>query len=90
MEIITVVVINSVGLHARPASLLVNLLKNYECNIEVYKNGDDTKKYQSKSILSVMALGAAKGDTLTFEAKGKDEKEAVNAVEAFIKGGCEV
>lgn len=88
MEKVTVTVINPVGLHARPASLLTKLLKNYDCNIEFYKNGDDTRKHQTKSILSVMALGAVKGDALTFEASGKDEKKAIEAIEAFVKSGC--
>ncbi|HWQ80229.1 MAG TPA: HPr family phosphocarrier protein [Anaerovoracaceae bacterium] len=88
MEKVTVTVSNQVGLHARPASLLVNLLKGYECNIEFYKNGNDTKRYQPRSILAVMALGAVKGDTLTFEAEGRDEKQAIEAIEEFIKSGC--
>ena len=88
MEKVTVTVTNQIGLHARPASLLTKLVKGYECDIELYKNGEQSKKHQPKSILSVMALGAVKGDQLTFEANGKDEKEAIKAVEEFIKSGC--
>lgn len=88
MEKVTITVTNAMGLHARPASMLVNLLKKYECDIEFYKNGNSSKKHQPRSILSVMALGAAKGDILTFEANGKDEKEVIKAVEEFIKSGC--
>ncbi|WMJ89231.1 HPr family phosphocarrier protein [Anaerocolumna sp. MB42-C2] len=88
MEKVTVTVTNPVGLHARPASLLTKLVKGFECDIEFYKNGDATKKHQPKSILSVMALGAVKGDELTFEANGKDEKEAIKVIEEFVKSGC--
>lgn len=88
MEKITVTLTNPVGLHARPASLLTKLVKGYECEIELYKNGDSSKKHQPKSILSVMALGAKNGDNLTFEANGKDEKEAIKAIEEFVKSGC--
>lgn len=88
MEKITVVVTNPVGLHARPASLLTKLVKGYECDIIFYKNGEDNKKHQPKSILSVMALGALKGDKLTFEADGKDEKEAIKAIKEFVENGC--
>jgi phosphocarrier protein len=35
-----------------------------------------------------MALGAVKGDVLTFEANGKDEKKAIKAIEEFVKNGC--
>jgi phosphocarrier protein len=88
MEKITVTVTNPVGLHARPASLLTKLVKGYACDIQFYKNGDETKKHQPKSILSVMALGAVKGDKLTFEADGADEKEAIKAIEEFVNNGC--
>ncbi|MSS11333.1 HPr family phosphocarrier protein [Clostridium sp. WB02_MRS01] len=87
MEKVTVTVTNPVGLHARPASLLTKLVKGFECEIEFYKNGDVTKKHLTKSIVSVMALGAVKGDELTFEANGKDEKEAIKAIEEFAKSG---
>jgi phosphocarrier protein len=88
MEKITVTVTNPIGLHARPASLLTNLVKGYHCNIEFYKNGNAEKKHQPKSILSIMALGAVQGDRLTFEAHGVDEKEAIKAIEEFVKNGC--
>lgn len=88
MEKVTVTVVNAVGLHARPASLLTKLIKDFDCDIDVYKNENDSKRYQPKSILSIMAMGAMKGDKLTFEVKGKDEKEAARAIEDFIRNGC--
>lgn len=88
MEKITLTVTNSVGLHARPASLLTKLVKNFESDIEFYKIGNETQKHQTKSIISVMALGAVKGDELIFEASGKDEKEAIKAIEEFFINGC--
>ena len=88
MQKMKVTITNEVGLHARPASLLTKLVKGYECDIEFYKNGDASKKHLPKSILSVMSLGAVKGDELTFEANGKDEIEAIKAIEEFIKNGC--
>lgn len=88
MESITVTITNPIGLHARPAVSLVRLLQDYKCDIKVYKNGDETKMYHSKSILSVMSIGAIMGDELTFLANGTDEKEAIKAVEEFVKNGC--
>lgn len=88
MEKITVTVINDLGLHARPASLLTKLVKGFDCDIEFYKNDNVKKKHQPKSILSVIASGTVKGDKLTFEANGSDEKEAINVIEEFIKNGC--
>lgn len=88
MEKITVTVTNPTGLHARPASLLTNLVKKFSSDIEFYKNEDDTKKHQAKSILAVMAIGAVRGDQLTFEANGIDEEEAIKVIAEFIKNGC--
>lgn len=88
MKTVTVTVVNEIGLHARPASLLTNLTKGYTCDIEFYKNGNEEKKHQPKSILSIMAIGAKKGDQLTFIANGTDENEAISAIEAFVKNGC--
>lgn len=88
MQTVTVTVTNEVGLHARPASLLTNLVKKYSCEMEVYKNGNEGKKHQPKSILSVMALGAKRGDEITFMAEGTDEKEAIEAIGEFVRNGC--
>ncbi len=88
MEKITLTLNNGEGLHARPASLLTKVVKNFKCNIYFLKNGEEGKKYQPKSILSIMSVGAIKGDQLTFVADGEDEKEAIKAVTEFIQGGC--
>jgi len=88
MEKITLTLTNPQGLHARPASLLTKVVKDFKCELYFYKNNVDTKKYQPKSILSVMSVGAASGDQLTFVADGNDEKEAIKAIAAFIQSGC--
>lgn len=88
MEKITLTLNNPQGLHARPASLLTKVVKDFKSDLYFYKNGIDTKKYQPKSILSVMSVGAAKGDQLTFVAEGNDEKEAIAAIAEFIQSGC--
>ncbi|RFZ76204.1 HPr family phosphocarrier protein [Lacrimispora amygdalina] len=88
MEKRSALITNSLGLHARPALQLVRLLKEYQCDIQVYKNKVISKKYQPKDIVSVMAMDAVKGDVLTFEANGTDAIEALEAATAFIKDNC--
>ncbi len=88
MEKITLTLMNPQGMHARPASLLTKLVKDFKSNIYFYKNDIENKKYQPKSILSVMSVGAAKGDKLTFVAEGSDEAEAIRAITDFIQSGC--
>lgn len=88
MEKITLTLTNAQGMHARPASLLTKLVKDFTSNLYFYKGDNDAKKYQPKSILSVMSVGAAQGDQLTFVAEGSDEKEAIKAITDFIQSGC--
>ena len=77
-------IVNKYGLHARPAMQLVQLANRYISTIEV-SNGALT--VDSKSIMSVMRLGAAKGVMLKFAADGEDADEAVAALVALVEGG---
>ena len=47
---------------------------------------DGTRRINAKSIMGMMALGLALGDSVTVSADGPDEEEAVNAMAAFITG----
>ncbi|GIO07602.1 phosphocarrier protein HPr [Brevibacillus reuszeri] len=78
----TVEVTVSGGLHARPASVLVNLLNGYRSTVKMIYNN---KQANGKSILSVMALGAKTGDEITFEIEGEDEQQAVSDVQALFE-----
>ncbi|WP_105619144.1 HPr family phosphocarrier protein [Vallitalea okinawensis] len=75
-------VINSeAGLHARPATLFVNTSKKYNSEIQVTKG---EKKADAKKFLQVLSLGALKGDKISIDISGDDEKEAVVALEQLI------
>lgn len=77
-----VVLENKTGLHARPASLFVKEASKYKSNINLIK---ENQKYNAKSIMGLLSMGAGKGVVLTIEAEGEDEKEAVNSLVEFIK-----
>ena len=68
---------NKLGLHARPAALLVETASRFECDITIIKNG---LKVNAKSIMGVLMLAAEIGSELTIQAKGKDAKEALEAL----------
>lgn len=68
---------NNTGLHARPASAFVRVAAKFKSNITVSK---DSKKANAKSIMSVLTLGASKGSTVSINAEGPDEQEAVIAL----------
>ena len=71
---------NEEGLHARPATVLVNESIKYNCDIKMLKNDNKDKVYQPKSILSIMSMKAEKGDQITVITEGEDEIEASSAI----------
>lgn len=77
---------NEEGLHARPATIFAKTSMKFTCDLTMYKGEDRAKAYQPKSILSVMTIGAAKGDEITIVAEGADEAAAMEAIsELFDK-----
>lgn len=72
-----VTVINSLGLHARPASMLVQVASRYNSDITLSK---DEMQVNAKSIMGVMMLAAEMGAKVDIEAEGRDAKEAVAAI----------
>jgi phosphocarrier protein HPr len=86
----SVKVINPLGLHARAAAQLVRLAGQYQSSITL-KRVDSGASANAKSILSVLALAAAIGTTLSIEIDGDDEQAALTAVsEIFTNGFGEI
>ena len=73
---------SSQGLHARPATQLVRMANDYDCEIRLTL---DKTTVDFKSIMGVMSLGAKKGDTVEVTITGEDEAAAKTALEAFFK-----
>ncbi|MDF2593303.1 MAG: Phosphotransferase system, phosphocarrier protein HPr [Clostridia bacterium] len=80
----TIEVKNNEGLHARPASEFSKASMKYKSDIKVYKNGQE-KAYNPKSILSIMSMGAVKGDVLRIEASGEDEAAAIEDLKTILE-----
>jgi len=78
--------INPLGLHARPSVKLTKLAKTFAATIEIAP-GADGPWVDAKSIVKVMAVKAAKGTTLQLRAHGADAREALEALEALIANG---
>jgi phosphocarrier protein len=74
-----VTVSNRAGIHARPAALLVQIAKDFTCNIYLARDKD---RINGKSIMGVITLGATYGTSIRVIADGEDE---VAAVEAIVK-----
>ena len=73
---------NKLGLHARPAALLVKTAGKYESDVSIVK---DDMEVNAKSIMGVMMLAAEKGSTLTIKADGKDQEKAVSAIVELVE-----
>lgn len=70
-------VINKLGLHARPAAMLVQNASKFKSEIKLQKEDVEAN---AKSILSVMMLAAEIGSFVTIKAQGEDEQQAVEAI----------
>ena len=73
---------DEVGIHARPAGLLVKEAKNYDSVIKVTKDG---KSAEAKKLMALMGLGVKKGDTVTVSVEGGDEDTVVAKMEEFFR-----
>lgn len=81
-EKLTFTVIDPVGLHARPATILVNQASKFSSDIKLVYNG---KEVNLKSIMGVMSLGVPTKATVDVIAEGEDEKEAIASISKVIK-----
>lgn len=77
----TIVIKNKSGLHARPASLFVQIANKYDCEISVRKG---KQKVNGKSIMGIMMLAAEKGSKITIIAEGDDAEEAIRELESLL------
>ncbi|MDR1389892.1 MAG: HPr family phosphocarrier protein [Treponema sp.] len=73
----TVKVINRAGIHARPAALIVQEAKDFNCEIFLERNDD---RINGKSIMGIITLGAAYGSEIKLIAEGPDEQNAVETI----------
>lgn len=74
-------IVNSLGLHARPASKFVQTASKFRCKVSVKK---EVQTVNGKSIMGMMMLAAAKGSKLVIEADGEDAYEAAVSLEKLI------
>ena len=75
-------IIAETGIHARPATLLVQAASKFNSDINLEYNG---KSVSLKSIMGVMSLGVGQGADVTITADGDDAKEAIEAIADTMK-----
>ena len=73
---------DAVGIHARPAGLLVKEAKAVASKITLEANG---KSADASKLMAVMQLGVKKGQEVVVKAEGDDEDAAIAKLEEFMK-----
>jgi phosphocarrier protein len=72
---------NKLGLHARPSAQLTQVAGRFASEVFIAKNG---RRVNAKSIMGVMMLAAGPGSTVTVDAEGPDEEQALEAIGELI------
>lgn len=75
-------VVAETGIHARPATLLVQTASKFSSDIQLEYKG---KSVNLKSIMGVMSLGVGQGADVVISAEGADEVEAIAGIEETMK-----
>lgn len=79
-----VLVINKLGIHARPAAALVQCVLAFESEVFILYNGS---RVNAKSIMGLLTLAATQGSRLTVNCKGSDAGAALDAVRTLFAAG---
>lgn len=73
-----IVVLNKLGLHARPAMQFVDAANQFASRITVRKGGEEPGEADGKSVMQMIILAATEGTPLQIEAEGDDAQRAVD------------
>ncbi|PSS52870.1 HPr family phosphocarrier protein [Enterobacter sp. FS01] len=77
-------VVNSTGLHARPAATFVKTLKKYESSVTLVNNG---KEIQVKGLMSVLGAGVKGKSSIELICEGPDEQALMNELKGLFASG---
>jgi len=75
------VLIDPLGMHARPATALLKLSRNFKSAVTINKGG---KSVPVKSMINILGMAVKAGDTVTIITEGEDEQAAALAMEHFF------
>lgn len=78
----TLTIIDPIGIHARPASYIINEVKKFQSEMFIHYNN---KQANLNSILSIMSLGILSGSKIKITAEGSDENKALNHIIAVMQ-----
>ena len=73
---------DELGIHARPAGMLVKEVKNFQSKVTLEKDGTSV---DASRLMAVMGMGVKKDQTVTVTVEGDDEDAACDAIKAFFE-----
>ena len=76
------VVQNKMGIHARPAAMIVRVTNRFKADVFVEK---DEEQVNGKSIMGLMMLAAGKGSKVKFLANGADAAQMLSEIEQLFE-----
>lgn len=82
MKRLQYVIQDELGIHARPAGMLVKEVRKYSSMITLETEG---KTVDVSRLMAVMSLGVKCGQQITVTAEGDDEEAAYSCIEKFLK-----
>ncbi len=77
-------IVNSLGLHARPAALIVQTANRFRSDVQFEKDG---LQINAKSIMGVLTLAAGKGSVVVVSCEGEDAAAAIEALAKVFETG---
>jgi len=77
-----VMILNKLGLHARPAAMFVRVANKHRAEIWIEKDGEQVN---GKSIMGLMMLAAGQGSRVVISAEGADAQNALNELELLVQ-----
>ena len=82
MKTFEYVIKDKLGIHARPAVMVVNAAKGFQSKVMIEKNG---KSVDATRVMAVMGLAVKQGETVTVRVEGEDEERAAEAMQLFFE-----
>jgi phosphocarrier protein len=80
----TFTIVNSLGLHARPAAMVVQTANRFRSEVQFEKDG---LQINAKSIMGVLTLAAGRGSSVLVSCEGPDAAEAMAALAKVFESG---
>ena len=77
-------IVNTLGMHARPAALFAKVASKFDSEITIERNG---VRVSGKSVIGLLSMEAAHGTKLIVEAEGSDAREALEELAALVSSG---